>query len=318
MSYVYAIETRDLTHRYGARIALDALTFAVEAGECFALLGPNGGGKTTLFRILCTLIAPTSGAAEVFGLDVVRRRADVRRRIGVAFQSPSLDRKLTAAENLKHAGRLYGLRGTELRQRIGEKLALLGAADRADERVEKLSGGLARRVELAKALLHEPELLLLDEPAAGLDVTARRDLWDHLRRLAAARGTTVLMTTHILEDAEAADRVGILDRGRLVALDAPAVLKRRIGGSCVTIWCDSPDELAAAVHRRYGVEATLIDSAVRIEHPDGHRFAAEMAAAFSERIRSVTVSQPTLADVFIHLTGHRLSDQPDAAEAWPA
>lgn len=303
-----AVRTVDLTHRYGDRVALDRFTFEVRAGERFALLGPNGGGKTTLFRILTTLMAPSSGSAGVFGADVVRDRAAVRRMIGVAFQSPSLDDKLTVAENLRHGGHLYGMQGVTLRARIDVLLEQFGIHDRARERVDKLSGGLARRVELAKAMLHRPRLLLLDEPTAGLDVAARRDLWAAVRRLQENDEITVLLTTHVLDDADLATRVAVIDHGKRIAVDTPAALKRLVGGECVALESDRPDAMAQDIRKRFSVDARVVDHSVRIEHEDAYRFVAELAAAFGERVNSVTVSRPTLADAFLHLTGHRLDD----------
>lgn len=301
-----AVETVGLGHRYGNRSALEGLNLTVDAGEQFAMLGPNGGGKTTLFRILSTLLQPTTGAAKVFNNDVIAQQAAVRRRIGVVFQSPSLDGKLTVAENLKHAGHLYGLRGSELRSRSAQLISRFGVSDRASDRVETLSGGLARRVEVAKSLLHQPQLLLLDEPTTGLDVTARRDLQAYLRQAGDEDKVTVLLTTHILDDAESADRVAVIDAGKLLAVDTPAALKSQVGGSCLTIHAGKAVELARQVTEQLGVEATEVDGIIRIEHGEGHRFAAELVSKFGSQIRSVTVGQPTLEDVFIRLTGHHL------------
>jgi len=225
-----SVDVEGLTHRYGERTALDGVSFSVRSGEVFGLVGPNGGGKTTLFKILSTALAPSSGSARVAGVDV--RDGAVRRRIGVVFQSPSLDGKLTVGENLLHHGHLYGLSGSGLKERIGEELTRFGLKDRMGDRVEKLSGGLQRRVELAKSLLHRPEVLLLDEPSTGLDPGARRDLWDALRGL---KGVTVLLTTHLLEEAERCDRMAILHKGKIVALGEPLTLRGEIGGDVVTV-----------------------------------------------------------------------------------
>jgi ABC-2 type transport system ATP-binding protein len=303
------IEVDRLAHRYGEREALRGISFTVGAGEVFGLLGPNGGGKTTLFRILSTLLAPASGQARVCGLDVVTDAPAVRRRIGVVFQAPSLDGKLTAAENLRHQGHLYGLRGLELRARIAETLARLGLGDRTDDPTETLSGGLRRRVELAKAFLHRPSLLLLDEPSTGLDPGARRDLWEYLIRLRDREGATVVLTTHILEEAEGCDRLGILDRGELVALDSPAGLKAQIGGDVVTAQCADPPQLCAQIRARFGGEPVVVGNTVRVERERGHEFITELVEAFPRQLTSVTLSKPTLEDVFIHCTGHRFWDE---------
>jgi ABC-2 type transport system ATP-binding protein len=317
-----AVEVRDLRHRYGAREALKGVSFSVGKGEIFGLLGPNGGGKTTLFRILSTLMVPSSGTAGVFGsiLDQTPSQATlqaIRRAIGVVFQAFSLDKKLTVRENLLHQGHLYGLSGGALRRRIDESLQRFRLAERARDRVQTLSGGLCRRVELAKGLLHRPSLLLLDEPSTGLDPGARHDLWEHLSELRREDAVTILLTTHLLDEAERCDRIGILSRGEMVALDAPAALKGRIGGDVLSIETPTPEELAAAIRARLGEEAAVVDGTVRMERAEGHRFVPTLIESFSGQISAVTVGRPTLEDVFIRLTGHRFWEE-EHAEAVPA
>lgn len=301
-----AVDLETLSHRYGDRLALDAISLQVAPASVFSLLGPNGSGKSTLFRILATLMAPSSGTARVAGLDVRAERDQVRRRIGVVFQHPSLDAKLTVFENLRHQGHLYGLSGRSLRERIGELLDRFALADRASDRAETLSGGLKRRVELAKALLHAPQVLILDEPSTGLDPAARASLMDHLHQLRDQNGVTTLLTTHLMDEADRCDRIGVLDEGRLVALDGPAELKRRIGGEVLTVSCGDPAKLAAGVKRDFDIEATFVNGVVRIEHETGHAFVPKLVEAYPGEIDSVTVGRPTLDDVFFHLTGHRL------------
>jgi ABC-2 type transport system ATP-binding protein len=313
MTSAAAIEVAGLVHRYGQRRALDGLDLTIERGEIFTLLGPNGGGKTTLFRLLSTLIPVQDGTIRVLGFDVGRQADEVRRRIGVVFQAPSLDRKLTVAENLTHQGRLYGLSGRTLAARADEMLGRFNLRDRARDRVETLSGGLRRRVELAKGLLHRPRLLLLDEPSTGLDPGARADLWACLRELRANDGVTVVLTTHLLEEADKADRLAILDRGRLVALDAPDRLRATVGGDSITIEADDPDELAAAIQAGFGGDVRVVDGSVRLQQADGHRQIARLVEAFPGRIRSVTLGQPSLEDVFIARTGHRFRAAEEAA-----
>ena len=296
------ITVENLTHRYGERVALDNVSFTVQRGELFGLLGPNGGGKTTLFRILSTLVKPQQGRVLMAGEPMDRRR------FGVVFQSPSLDKKLTVAENLRHHGHIYGLSGAPLATRMDELLTRFGLADRRSELVEKLSGGLRRRVELAKGLLHRPELLLLDEPSTGLDPLVRRELGDHLEELRAKDGVTILLTTHIMEEAERCSRLALLDRGKLVALDKPAVLKTRVGGDVITVGARDPEGLRDAIARRFSIEATVIDHTVRIERPRGHEFIPTLIEAFPGEIDSASVGKPTLEDVFIHLTGHRFDE----------
>jgi ABC-2 type transport system ATP-binding protein len=316
----HAVLVEALAHRYGEREALRGVSFAVEKGEIFGLLGPNGGGKTTLFRILATLLRPSGGSARIFGTDVVRERDRVLPRLGVVFQSPSLDKKLTAAENLRHHGHLYGIRGRELTLRTREMLARVGLEERADELVERLSGGQRRRVEVAKSLLHRPELLLLDEPSTGLDPGARRDLVEQLRRLRAQHGVTVLLTTHIMEEAEACDRIGILHQGRLVAIGTPDALKERIGGDVITVGTQDAAQLAAEIQARFGGAPTVLDGpepVVRVERPRAHEFVAALVEAFPGRIGSVRLGKATLEDVFIHETGHRFWEDETAPAGGP-
>ncbi len=295
-----------LTHRFGSRVALDNVTFDVPPGSIFALLGPNGGGKSTLFRIVATLLNPSEGAARVGGADVVTQRDRVRHMLGIAFQNPSLDGKLTVLENLRHQGHLYGLSGGSLTARSVQLLERFGVMDRAGDRAETLSGGLQRRVELAKALLHEPQVLILDEPSAGLDPGARSALMDHLHELRDQDGVTTLITTHLMDEADRCDRIGILDLGGLVALDTPAALKSAIGGDVLTVHTADPSRLGGMVKEQLGISTEVVDGVVRIERERGHEFVAELIEAFPGEIASVTVGRPTLADVFVHLTGHRL------------
>lgn len=300
-----AVCVRRLTHRYGNRVALDQVSFDVAPGEIFGLLGPNGGGKTTLFRILSTLLVPTEGTAEILGIDVVAGAASLRHHLGVVFQSPSLDKKLTVAENLLHHGHLFGLHGRDLKARIAEALERVGLTSRARETVEKLSGGLARRAELAKGLLHGPKLLLLDEPSTGLDPGARHDLWKHLRNLQQQGGVTILLTTHLMEEAEHCTQVGILDVGKIVALDSPGALRSAIGGDVISLETKDPERLRSEVRDRFGIDAMVIDDTLRIEREQGHALLAELMEALPGEIRSATLGKPTLEDVFIRRTGHR-------------
>lgn len=305
MSTAPAILIEDLTHDYGEHRALDGVSLSIGQGEIFGLLGPNGSGKTTLFRILSTLIRPQSGAALIFGNDVQREPDGARQRMGVVFQRPSVDGKLTVAENLHHHGRLYGIPRAELAERSQTMMRRLGLADRARDRVETLSGGLQRRVELAKALLHRPELLVLDEPSTGLDPAARREFLRYLEELRSEDGVTVVLTTHYLEEAERCDRVGILHRGRLIGLGKPDELKASVGGDVVVIHPQDADELQSQIRSRFGCEVTIVDGTLRTERPRGHEFIRELVDAFPTEVKSVTFGKPTLEDVFVHLTGDR-------------
>ena len=300
------ISVQNLVHRYESRTALNGVSFDVRPAELFGLLGPNGSGKTTLFRILSTLMIPTSGRALVMGYDAAQDPATLRRQIGVVFQAQSVDPKLTAYENLWHQGHLYGLRGAALRMRIDEILTRVGLADRAEERVETFSGGMQRRIELAKGLLHHPEVLLLDEPTTGLDPGARRDLWQYLQILRDEEHVSVLVTTHLMEEAERCDRLAIMNEGNLVALGTPAELKSEIGGDVILL--DSARDaamLADHIRSRFDVEAVVLGNQVRIEREGGHRFVPDLVEAFPGEIQAISVSKPALEDVFIHRTGHK-------------
>jgi len=311
------IELENLSHRYGERAALEGVSFAVNAAEIFGLLGPNGSGKTTLFRILSTLMLPSSGSARVMGFDAAQSPAAVRRQIGVVFQAQSIDVKLTATENLWHQGHLYGMSGAPLDRRILEVLEHVGLGDRARERIQTFSGGMQRRVELAKGLLHRPSVLLLDEPTTGLDPGARRDLWQYLKSLREHEQVTVLITTHLMEEAERCDRLAILNEGRLVALGTPAALKSEIGGDVILLEARDPESLAQRIGERFGGSPAVLDGKVRLEREHGHRFLTDVVEAFPGEIEAMSVSKPTLEDVFIHRTGHRFwtDEQPGQSGA---
>ena len=308
------ISVRDLVHRYQNRTALGGISFDVRPAELFGLLGPNGSGKTTLFRILSTLMAPSAGTAVIAGLNVVRDPAELRRHIGVVFQAQSVDPKLTAYENLWHQGHLYGLHGPALKARIEEILTRVGLLDRAQDRVESFSGGMQRRVELAKGLLHHPEVLLLDEPTTGLDPGARRDLWQYLRVLRDQEHVSVIVTTHLMEEAERCDRLAILNEGKLVALGTPEELTREIGGDVILLEARDPEALAEQIRTRFHVDATVMDANVRLEIENGHRFIPDVVEAFPGEIHALSVRKPTLEDVFIHRTGHRFWNEEPADE----
>jgi ABC-2 type transport system ATP-binding protein len=300
-----AIGISGVAHHYGSRQALADLAFEIQESELFAVLGPNGGGKTTLFRLLSTLIPVQAGRISIFGHDLSAQAAAVRRLIGVVFQAPSLDRKLTVAENIRLQAALYGVSGTELRKRLDELLDQFALADRRNELTEKLSGGLRRRVELAKGLVHQPRLLLLDEPSTGLDPAARVDLWQYLRRLRQERGTTIVLTTHYLDEAEGADRLAILNEGRLVALGTPDELRGQVGGDSITVETNEPTQLSDAIRSTLNLPARVLDDAVRLEVKDGHTWLARLVETFPGQINSIRLGRPTLEDVFIAKTGHR-------------
>jgi ABC-2 type transport system ATP-binding protein len=299
------IEVCNLTHRYGDRVALLKVCFEVKQGEIFGLLGPNGGGKSTLFRVLATMMAPTEGSAVIAGHDVVREPAAVRRKVGVVFQTQSLDKALTVEENLRAQGHMHGLSGATLRERMESAMARLGLKDRRKDLVETLSGGLRRRVEIAKALLHRPQVLLMDEASTGLDPAARRDLSRHVEELRTQDGVTILLTTHILEEASRCDRLILLHQGRIVAAGSPGDLCARIGGDVVVLQAtdDDPQPLAVQIEQRFGVHAVALDGQVRVEIENGHRFIADVVEAFPGAIESVGLHKPSLEDVFMKETG---------------
>lgn len=303
------IEIDALTHRYGDRSALNDVSFAVQTGQIFGLLGPNGGGKTTLFRILCTLLRPTAGLAKILGHNVVDQADEVRRCLGTVFQSVTLDGKLTVIENLRHQGHLYGVTGPPLLQRIHELLDVFHLTDRSRDRVETLSGGLVRRADLAKGLLHGPRVLLLDEPSTGLDPQARRELWHYLDTVRRGEQITILMTTHYMDEAARCDCVGIIDQGRLVAMGSPDDLKSSLSGESLTLETPDAPALARQIADRLGVPAVVVEDCVRVEHPAAHRLVPELIDAFPAAIRSVMVSKPSLEEVFTHYTGRRFTSE---------
>jgi ABC-2 type transport system ATP-binding protein len=314
------IHVENLQHAYNGRAALKGVSFDVYPAEIFGLLGPNGSGKTTMFRILSTLMLPMGGRAVINGSDSASDPARLRQHIGVVFQAPSIDVKLSARENLQHVGHLYGMRGAPLDARVKEMLSRVGLSDRANERAETFSGGMQRRLELAKGLLHHPSVLLLDEPTTGLDPGARRDLWQYLAILRDEEQVTVIVTTHLMEEAERCDRLAILSEGQLVALGTPAELKNEIGGDVLLLEArHNPEELAVRISQRYGAEATVLDDGkVRLEQDQGHRFVTDVVEAFPGEIQSVSVSKPTLEDVFIRRTGHRFWTEEQQADAQKA
>lgn len=309
-----AVAVEQLEFRYGERVAIQGVSFDVGEGEIFGLLGPNGSGKTTLFRVLSTLLPMQQGRAVIGGYDVGQDPDGVRRQIGVTFQSPSLDGKLTVRENLVHQGHLYGLWGTKLRQRCDEVLEQLGVADRDRDYAETLSGGQKRRVEVAKSLLHAPRILLLDEPSTGLDPGARFDLWKILHSLRETFQVTILVTTHLMEEADRCSRLAVLNLGGLVGDGSPDQLRGLVGGDSLTIQTDRPEELARSIQERFGLNVQRVGEALRVERENGHELLGEIAMAYPGEFRSLTLGKPTLEDVFIKLTGRGLEDSDPAAD----
>ncbi len=304
MNHLPAVSASGVTFRYRDRIALDDVSFDVSAGEIFGMLGPNGGGKSTLFKLLATASGRQEGSITVLGFDTEKDVFAVRQRIGVVFQSPSLDKKLTIVENLRHHARLYGMRRPEYSRRIDESLDRVGLLNRGADRVETLSGGLSRRAEIAQSLLHRPSVLIMDEPSTGLDPAARSDLWRYLETLP-EQGVTILVTTHLMEEAERCGRVGILDRGKLVGLGRPADLRSEIGGEIVSIQSRDAEELASQLKARLSVAVHRQGSQIRFELPGGFPSLAGVLEVAAGRLDSISVARPTLEDVFLRRTGHQ-------------
>ncbi|PEN14550.1 ABC transporter [Longibacter salinarum] len=305
-----AVAIEGLSHRYGSHEALSDLSLHIEEGALHGLLGPNGSGKTTLFRILSTLMPPSEGQASVFGLSTTDEPSAVRARLGSVFQDYALDENLSVRENLRFQGALYGLRGEALQERIKHLLTLFDVYDRADDRVDTLSGGLQRRVDLARGLLHRPELLLLDEPTTGLDPMARRTFWQAIDRLREDEGTTLLVATHLMEEAERCDQVAILANGRLVANGSPDALKAELGGEMLWIESDDPSALRDHIESQFGIRADIAGESLQIAHEDAPQLLSSLYEALGDHIRSATVRQPTLEDVFVSRAGVQPDDEP--------
>lgn len=298
-----AIYIEDLSYSYDDHPALNEVGLSVRKGEIYGLLGPNGGGKTTLFRILSTHTRPQSGVVRILGSDVTSQANEIRRQVGVVFQHPGLDPKLRVGENLRHHGWLYGLAGRLLEARIEDLLRAFRIEDRRSDLVETLSGGLQRRVELAKSMIHSPELLIFDEPSTGLDPGARLTFWKDLERLRSDDGVTVVLTTHFLEEAERCDRIGLMSQGQVIAEGTPFDLRKGLGEKVLSIRARDPETLRDALAEDVGIEGTVVEGVIRIPDVDDDDRVAEVYRRFSDRIDSVTLARPTLEDVFVAKTG---------------
>jgi ABC-2 type transport system ATP-binding protein len=308
---VPAVKIEGVTKRYGRTLALDNVSFEVAPGELFALLGPNGAGKTTLLHILCTILRPDSGWALINGVDVIKNPVEGRRNIGIVFQEPSLDDRLTLYENLNFHGLVYGVPAGLRRKRIDEMLALVELSDWRERLVRTLSSGMKRRLEIARALIHHSRILFLDEPTVGLDAQSRERFWQYVHRLRNERALTVIVTTHYIEEVEGCDRVCIIDHGRILAQDSPARLKSAHGQELVRLvareQADTAEIAAAYAERvvRNDTELVLKSS--------GDAFTEALFARFGNRIRRLAVEEPSLESVFLSLTGRELRDQAASA-----
>ncbi|MFL5824409.1 MAG: ATP-binding cassette domain-containing protein [Solirubrobacteraceae bacterium] len=309
-----AITVRGLTKSFGEVQAVRGVDFDVTVGEVFGFLGPNGAGKTTTINMLCTLAKPTGGSAAVAGHDVVRERDGVRRNIGLVFQDPTLDGYMTAAQNLRMHAELYGVQRDLVRPRMEQVLRMVGLWERKDHTVGTFSGGMRRRLEIARGLMHSPRVLFLDEPTIGLDPQTRRSIWTYIRELKEREEITIFMTTHYMDEAEWCDRIAIMDAGEIVALDSPETLKAQVGTDRVTIHTDDNEAAIVALEERFGLEARISEGAVVFGVPEGEEFVPRLFAELDMPIRAVSVSRPTLDDVFMSYTGTTIRDaEEDAA-----
>ncbi|MCL6558746.1 MAG: ATP-binding cassette domain-containing protein [Firmicutes bacterium] len=301
------IKIEDLVKKFGDFTAVGGISFSVEAGEIFGFLGPNGAGKSTTIKIPSTLLRPTSGKAEVAGYDVVAHPAEVRRSIGMVFQDPSLDNRLTAEENLYFHAVLYDVPADLIGRRVDRVLEIVGLADRRRALVKTFSGGMKRRLEIARGLLHQPRVLFLDEPTLGLDPQTRSAIWEHVRKLRDKTGITVFMTTHYMDEAENCDRIAIIDRGAIQAVDSPAALKRMLGGDKIIVKGDP--QLQKDMAERYRVQVQRADDGFHFLVENGAEFVPRVVFDFSGRIKSIQVKEPSLDDVFLHLTGRAIRNE---------
>jgi len=309
------IEVDGLAKRFGALEAVKGVTFGVEAGEIFGFLGPNGAGKTTTINMLCTLLTPSGGSAKVNGFDVRSQRSEVRRSIGLVFQQTTLDEYLSADQNLRFHAYAYAIPSELREQRMTELLEMVDLADRRKGSVRTYSGGMKRRLEIARGLLHHPKVLFLDEPTLGLDPQTRRHIWDYLRKLREQEGLTIFLTTHYMDEAENSDRIAVIDHGQIVGLGTPDGLKHSVGGDVVTVGVTDGESAIAEVRKRYGVEAASRDGTVSFSISNGREFLPEFVKTFSQPISSIDLRRPTLDDVFLHLTGREIRDQELDAQA---
>jgi ABC-2 type transport system ATP-binding protein len=302
------VVARDLRKRYGDIEAVGGVSFDVRRGETFGFLGPNGAGKSTTIKMLCTLVRPTGGAATVAGHDVVGQRDDVRRNIGLVFQDTTVDGYLTADRNLRFHAELYGVPRSQVNERIQAVLEMVGLWDRKDSRVQTYSGGMMRRLEIARGLMHSPRVLFLDEPTVGLDPQTRSSIWGYLEELKANEDITIFLTTHYMDEAEYCDRIAIMDRGRIIVLDTPEALKASVGRDRVMIGTDDDDAAIEALRDRFGIDATVAEGLVTISVESGESFVPRLFAGLGVPIRSVSVSRPSLDDVFMSYTGTTIRD----------
>jgi ABC-2 type transport system ATP-binding protein len=303
------VEVRGLKKSYGQIEAVRGIDLSVNPGEIFGFLGPNGAGKTTTISILCTLVRLTAGEAFVAGVDVDKDPSGVRSRIGLVFQDPSLDAQLTGRENLELHGQIYGVPPALRKLRIKELLEVVELADRADSMVITYSGGMKRRLEIARGVLHHPQILFLDEPTLGLDPQTRKKIWEYLHAVQQREGITLFMTTHYMDEAEYCGRIAIIDRGQIVALGTPSELKSKVGGDVITVTLADPRAAAAEIAQRFSLTPLMDDGSLRLEVQDGAAFLPRLVRELSVPIDTVSLRRPSLDDVFLKLTGHAIREE---------
>ena len=303
------IEAENLSKRFGQLVAVDQVSLSVTEGEIFGFLGPNGAGKTTTINILCTLLRPTSGTALVNGYDIIRQCNQVRGSIGLVFQDPTLDEYLTGEQNLRFHAYAYNVPRSVRERRIGELLELVGLSDRRKSKVRTYSGGMKRRLELARGLLHRPRVLFLDEPTLGLDPQTRRHIWEYIHTLRQQEGLTIILTTHNMDEAENCDLIAIIDYGRIVALDTPDNHKDSLGGDLVTLKAEDNEAAGLELKERYNLSPEIQNGVVSFCVPQGEKFLPDFVRGFRSRLLSISVRRPTLDDVFLRLTGRAIREQ---------
>lgn len=313
------IEVEKLTRTFGNLVAVDGVSFSVGHKEIFGFLGPNGAGKTTTINMLCTLLKPSAGRGRLNGFDIAGQQDEVRQSIGIVFQDPTLDEQLTARENLQFHAMLYDVPPGERRQRADQVLEMVGLTERAGDRVETFSGGMKRRLEIARGFMHYPRVLFLDEPTLGLDPQTRSAIWEHVHEIREQNDITIFLTTHYMDEAENCDRIGIIDRGRIVALDTPGNLKHQVGGDVITLRSKDAEATLKELRDIFKMEATVFETSngtseptgkrIRLEAPSGHTLLPQLLKGLTTEILSVSVREPTLDDVFLKLTGRQIREE---------